>query len=543
MSSTRKAPPGSPLNQSKFSSSAEFNRGIVANLCARRCSLIEDQASRELVWFVQYLSHQPGGLEKLAGELIEKFGHRMGTRQMLKLGIEQDQTCSAQVVKKIRLDFLGADPSVEFPLNGEANNSIFDTLGDWPNKNGSCSAGAAHPSSYPATVFWDICRNEMSVHSLSRWLAEWCLDPALPTDSGPWYFHALVDCLREYQAAWQVAQDQGKVVTELGNLVNETLDYVITTGAMAVIDGLARTGKSYSAKAFCTLNGGRIRFAEVPSTNDDIGFFRAIAAPLGIPCGLRTKAVELRQRIEQTLLEGHLALALDEAHRLWPNVIDARCMPNRINWIMEMVNKGAAICLITTPQFMRNQRALEERTRWTSEQFTGRIGHYQKLPGSLSENDLARVARAALPEGCEKSIKALILYAQGSAKYMAGLDAAVRRARYLAGKAGRSEVIFADIKAAIKESVIPSDAALAQALESTPNRRRRGWGASAAQRIESGDLETQPTPRLGIASDEPAADSLDQPGLGRRTRQPAGMEMQTPARAARGQVEPVLIAD
>jgi hypothetical protein len=51
-------------------------------------------------------------------------------------------------------------------------------------------------------------------------------------------------------------------------------------------------------------------------------------------------------------------------------------------------------------------------------------------------------------------------YAEASAKYLAGIDYAVRRARYLAAKENRSMVSFTDIKLAIQENVIPSDSAL-----------------------------------------------------------------------------------
>jgi hypothetical protein len=48
--------------------------------------------------------------------------------------------------------------------------------------------------------------------------------------------------------------------------------------------------------------------------------------------------------------------------------------------------------------------------------------------------------------------------------YLAGIESAVRRARYLARKEGRERVTCADIRHAIKDGVIPSDSALAQAL-------------------------------------------------------------------------------
>jgi hypothetical protein len=203
----------------------------------------------------------------------------------------------------------------------------------------------------------------------------------------------------------------------------------------------------------------------VPSTNDDVGFFRAIAKALGVSCGRSWKAVQLRQRIEDTLETGDLIIVMDEAHYLWP-VSDCRhALPGRINWVMTaLVNQGVPVALVTTPQFIATQKAVEKRTHWTSEQFIGRIGHYLPLPKSLGEEDLAKVAKTLLPAGDAKSIEILVRYAQSSAKYLAGIETAVRRARYLAKKENRERVERADIKRAIQEAVIPSDSALANAL-------------------------------------------------------------------------------
>jgi hypothetical protein len=67
----------------------------------------------------------------------------------------------------------------------------------------------------------------------------------------------------------------------------------------------------------------------------------------------------------------------------------------------------------------------------------------------------------------------LVCYAQGSEKYLAGIDLVVCRARFLAARAHRKEATRSDIKQAIQQAVIPSDAALAQAL-AEPQAKGRG---------------------------------------------------------------------
>ena len=305
-----------------------------------------------------------------------------------------------------------------------------------------------------------------AVTELEKDIARLCLDPAVKLEKFfVWYFPSLVNSLREYMRQWIAKQEASRVVTQLGKQVCETLDYCLESHCMAMIDGLARTGKSFSAKAWCDSHPGVARYVQVPSSSDDIGFFRAIAKSLGVSINLNSKAQQLRDRVEEVLQRGGLILVLDEAHYLWPQSNYREALPARVNWLMTaLVNHDVPVALITTPQFIRTQKRIEQRTSWTSEQFIGRIGHYEKLPDSLSAGDLSLVAKFLLPEGDAKTIELLTVYAQSSAKYLAGIDAVVRRSKYLAQKEGRVRVAGLDVKRAIKESVIPSDSALAQAM-------------------------------------------------------------------------------
>ena len=179
-------------------------------------------------------------------------------------------------------------------------------------------------------------------------------------------------------------------------------------------------------------------------------------------------------------------LVLDEAHYLWPQSYYRHATPGRINWLMTaLVNHGVPVALVTTPQFFRSQKEIENFTHWTSEQFTGRIGHYEKLPALLSLDDLLLVAKTMLPEGDARSIESLADYAQGSKKYLGAIEAAVPRARYNAHRAGRDKVVYADVKQAILESVIPSDNALKAALAPVEKSRRKQFVPVPAPPLQS----------------------------------------------------------
>lgn len=476
MSSTRKAASGKPFRQERFASSAEFERGLLANLVARRCDAMECSGDRELVWFIQFLSHQQGGLKAIADVLLKKYSDRIGTPSMRKWGCCAGQIYDAEKVKRARLE-CNARLS-DFPLRDEIDANILDMI----REDGGARMrtlrreAETHPLKYPAKAFLDLCRDELSETALENLLREMCLNPAVQLNGNwPWWFAEFTTCLREFQTEWIAQRSAGTVTTEIGTMVADALNYSLETKCLVLMEGNPRTGKTFAAKAWCEQHPGRARYVQVPCTNDEIGFFRAIAKALGVSINLNSKSQELRQRIEEALQGGNLALVLDEAHYLWPNLIDPRTLPARVNWIMTaLVNYGVPVALIATPQFLKTQKMVEEKTRWTSEQFTGRLGHYEPLPQTVSDADLQKVAGALLPEGDASSLETLVVYAKSSAKYLAGIEAAVRRARYLAKLEGRDKAARADIKRVIRESVIPSDNALAIAMaEPQRNARKR----------------------------------------------------------------------
>jgi hypothetical protein len=478
--STRRALSPISNRQERFASSAEFERGLMAGLVARRCDVLDRTEDRDLVYFLQMLSHREGGLKQVAADLLAMFPQNIGTRSMHRFGIKPGGSYKAEQVKEIREE-LGGLHKCDFLLYGEIATEFdaSELLDESERRDALLASTKRYPQSYPVDRFIEVCRSATA--QLESDLGELCLNPEFALAEpycgrmfSPWYFQNAISALRQYQAAWIERRRAVNVVTELGRQVFDTLDYTLEGKCMTLIDGQARMGKTHAAKAWCDLHPGRARYVQVPSTNDEIGFFRAIAKSLGVSINLNSKAQELRQRIEEVLQRGDLAVIFDEAHYIWPNSNYRDARPTRLTWVITaLVNYSVPVCLLTTPQFMRSQKAVERKTCWTSEQFVGRIKHYQKLPEALSDDDLFAVAKSLLPEGCKESLQTLVLYAKGSVKYLAGIDAVVSRARYQARKDGRSKVVFRDIKQAIKESVIPSDNALATALQEEPRRGRR----------------------------------------------------------------------
>jgi len=468
MSNTRTAKPGTDLRQERYASSPELDRGLAAKCIALRCSVLDEAEDRETVWFLQKLSYMRGGLASLANELIARFADCLGTASMHKFGMRPGQIHNAQQVKAIRKEISADGPNLPLACDMKVSPSEYD-----------CPSSECHPSTY---ALEEILTPKEAANKLAHFLEKLCLDPALEF-KGPWYFTDLIKCIREWKSVRSAEAKAQTVTTEIGALINEELDYALESKCMVLIDGLARIGKTFAAKNWCDQREGRARYVQVPSRNDETGFFRAIAKALGIPCGLSWKSTQLQDRIEDVLQGGDLIIVFDEAHYLWPNSSYRYALPVRVNWIMTaLVNYGVPVALVTTPQFIQTQRIVEQRTSWTSEQFIGRIGKYKKLPDSLGKEDLQNVAKSFLPEGDTMSIEMLALYAQSSRKYLAAIEAAVRRARYLAMKEGRKSANRIDVKKAIQESAIPSDTAMAVALSQPDKMRRRAKNAALQSR-------------------------------------------------------------
>jgi hypothetical protein len=246
--------------------------------------------------------------------------------------------------------------------------------------------------------------------------------------------------------------------TTVGRRAVEALDYTQNVKCLTLIDGPARIGKSFSARRWCERSAGLARYVEVPCSNDDMSFYRAIGRALGVSSSLQLKAAEIRARVEETLEAGYLMLVLDEAHYLWPQNWQRYAMPSRVNWVMTAcVNRGVPVALITTPLFHSARKQVERLTTWNSTQFIGRIGHFERLPERLDKKDLLGVAESMFPEGDDSTWSAMAAFSGGSQTCLASIDAIVKRARWFAGQSGRGEATAADVRRVMKERISTFD--------------------------------------------------------------------------------------
>ena len=475
MSSTRKSKDSTSFHQNRYASSPEFERGLLGNLVAKRAALLGAGSDRELVWFIQYLSHRDGGIAGFASELIKSNPDKIQTSEMAAMKLKPGKICNADQVQKIRSRLPEVNQH-EFLLKGEVWSQggpvkVTAASDDWEDgvSKSELAEAERRPPSYEANRFFELCLNEAE-SNLEKDLSEICLDPGSSLSEGPWYFHSLIDVMREYQSS-HTKSKASVFTTALGEKVCEILDYTSFSRGLTLMQGEARTGKSFAARTWCEQRPGVARFVEVPPGNDEVGFFRALARGLGLGNLLRYKSCDIRDRVESVLLTGDLLLVLDEAQRLWPQMNLRYGFPSRVVWTMAMANAGAAIAMVSTPQFIQAQKAIE-KTGWNSAQLTGRIKHYESLPPELSGEDLFEVAKSVLPEASSEVLKVLAIYAKTSARHLAAIETISTRARYIAMKSTRDRVTTEDVRTAMQESVIPADTKLHLALERSAKEKR-----------------------------------------------------------------------
>lgn len=472
MSSTRRATDRSVLRQERFASSPARNSPLMANLVAKRVEDLVVGWQRALVWWIQWRSLQRGGLGALAEDLMRTFPERVATKSMIEFGTKPGTVYTADMVRQVREELDGGG-CCGFLLKGE-DDPFAQVLGLPYN----ARAASNRPETYPVESFVEECRKAAA--DLPLILAQICLDPAIDIEAfEPWFFPGLVRSLVELQKAQAAASQKGLVTTDVGRRLNDALEYARASRCLVLADGPARTGKTFAVKAWAARRPGTCRIVQVPPSNDMKGWFRAIAASLGVSVNLNSKALDLRERVEEVLLSGDIMLVFDEGHYLWPQTTRPTSMPDRVNWLMvALVNNNVPVAIITTPQFYHAQKSIERLTGWSSEQFMGRIGHVERLPERIGKKDLIAVARSFLGDGLDDVVLAVATYAATSSRHLASIEAIARRAKFLAGADGRDAIEEDDVRRAMGESVLPSDRGLIEALE-VPAAAGRSGGRSA----------------------------------------------------------------
>lgn len=463
MSSTRRSATGE-FHAERFCSAPEFESDVINGLpAAKRIALVKEKKVRDVLWFIQWRSLSAGGLRKLCDELAEQFQERIGSATIRTLSRSKSEFLNREQLRQARAE-CGFDRFLEWDSDEQTQRTI-----DVPLNERRIDFYRQHASDQLA--------------DLPQLLKRFCVDPRADIAEGVWFFKDLLGSLctiRERQAA---AAHSRLAATAVTLRINDTLDFWAARRRMILIEGVAGIGRTASARAWIAAQSGLVRFVEVPSSSDDRSFFAAIARELGVARGTSMKAQEIKVRIEEMLLASDLLLAFDESQYLWGQNYRPRKTPDRLLWIKTMFDAGTPIALIAHNDFSKWQALFVKQTLWTDEQFERRLNRRIALPTEHSREDMLKIARAHFPEGDSRCWRLLAGYALGTEKKQAsGIVEALESAHYRAEQAGRQQVTFADIEAALTHDHVflnPRDAAdlqrpgigVAKAMKSSRNNR------------------------------------------------------------------------
>lgn len=448
MSSTRTSTTGE-FNQERFCSAPEFQGGIInARPAAMRIALIKNQAVREALWFIQWRSISPGGLQQLCDDLVKTFPERIGSPTLRKLARSKRTFLETPEVQALRKEYgLTDDLDINAFLGRESSEGPI-------------------PFEEFKLRLWRS-RSDDAMRELPERLKQFCVDPRSDITKGVLCFDDLFGALIALRDRFAAQARSRLAETAVTARMTETLDFCKDEQSMVLIEGVAGIGKSVAASTWADSQCGLVRLVEVPSSSDDRSFFAAIARSLGVARGMSMKSQEIKVRIEETLLDStDLLLAFDESQYLWGQYTRPRKTPDRLLWIKSILDAGTPVALIAHSDFSRWQAHYVKQTLWSDEQFERRLNRRVVLPVEHSREDMLKIARTQFPGGDPRCWSLLAAYALGTDKKQAsGIVEALKSARFRAKKTGRDRVVFADIEAALIHDHAFGDMLAAAALQ------------------------------------------------------------------------------
>ena len=199
---------------------------------------------------------------------------------------------------------------------------------------------------------------------------------------------------------------------------------------MAEIIGLTRIGKTTPAAHWFLRNLDTALYFACPEASSErdflVEFGRAACVTTG---GGSVNNSMMRERICEVFGPGgYTMIVLDEAHNVWQR--GASRTPVRLEFLRRLRDTfGVGVALMATPQFTEHLAAsFRGDSKWAPGQYDGRVLTYH-LPETLSDDDLAAVARHHAPEFETPLIDELVSFAKRSQGYCGAMVNLILRSR------------------------------------------------------------------------------------------------------------------
>lgn len=452
---------------------------------------------KEVLWFLQAMSMQPGGLVKFVADITEALPACFGTVTMRAA----KRGCESLDLKRLIFAEIPSRYSPEgWPINTECYEDVHDILRNY-SANEKLQGGDERrldqflkPVSF--SVFGDICR-KVAKERLPGYLEALCTEidrgfapKGVPGIKGGecWYMDDPVQVVTQMMDRQVSEVSKRLAMTEVTKKVFDALDYAMQERRMVRVVGNSRFGKTESAVGFCRMRPGLARVVTVPPGNSLADLHRSFAEALGMDVGYASREQRLKERIEYVLKHSGLLFAFDESAYLVPQNYNSGTAPARLNWVRAaLVDRGIPVALVVTPQtFMPMVNRFVKKTGYAMEQFFGRNYRTIELPDELEQCDLLAVARIHFPELEEDYLALVADYALVSENYLQAVEAIASVARFTARRDGRKRITVADIKAAASEVIPRREVAQHDTVQTVPKARLN----TPAKRVQTTRRET-----------------------------------------------------
>ncbi|MGI8438101.1 MAG: AAA family ATPase [Chthoniobacterales bacterium] len=470
-------------------SSSDFvdSRGLLGNVVAAKAQLYNSAKLRGLLFSLQALSMEFGGMHQVALDLIEMFPDRLCTRTMsgLKSKGYSDSQCAA-----IESELAALQSSL-----ARENFAAYLAFAESESDGEEVSANpVVAPKPGTPEFFASRCRS-LARQFFHSFLVDLCINPALDLERIAelgWapavpYFRDPIGALTDYLKKRGAEHSRERVTTTIGDEITRMLDHALSTRRMVIIEGESGSGKTHQTESWCFNHIGEARFVTLSGITNRTIFFQKLATALGLSVCNQASA-KLQARIEAHLTRTKLMLVIDEAHFLWPQHRRNHSAPELIDWVNTIVNQGVPVALICTDQFAKLKAQIEKQVGWNSDQLMHRAARYCKLPELPTKADLHQVAENLLrfrwcstreawrfdptvkPDAT--AVRVVALYGDNNLLPLGAVRSIIDDARRIAHEErGRDVVALADIKGA-RDAQENSDLAIRAAFAPKPTRRR-----------------------------------------------------------------------
>jgi hypothetical protein len=454
----RAYPIRSDLVASKFQAAHEQRAPDLA------AQLAERPETTEAIWFLQWISNQPGGVEGFVRRLVQQFSHRFTTGAMRSPKGRQDTTVATAVgrlsslprsaIGRLRLSNqalieIGVEDDDRY-VEHEPNGRIIQMA---PKVEAEIIR-AADPKNLQ-----QLCQ-QTALEELPTLLCEVCQQAWRPfpehtlnqTDLSAWYVDDVLALISDGMRHHTMQVMDSIAHTEVTKIIFDELEHAARDRQPVFIVGPSRIGKTVALGAWTSMHPGLGRLVTVPDCNRERDFLEAHADALGVSHNPGTSMADLRANVKYVMRWARLLVVYDEGHYLLPTRYSKGTPPSRLNWIRgQIIDRGNGCAVFATPQaYDRAFDAYVKKTQYTFEQWVGRIGKPLPLPRRLVNEELLAVVRKLCPSLDDHLVVLVAACASVSDEYLSLIGKIYSWALHFAKKAERSTPCETDIDKALK---------------------------------------------------------------------------------------------